>query len=233
LKDMMDMTPKTNDLMKHDIAFLHTSPVHVATFEKLMQELAPALRCVHVVRETLLSEAQHDGVASESLRTHVHESMLEAGATGASVVVCTCSTIGGIAETMNSNDKFIATRVDRAMADQAIKSGQTVLVVAALASTLEPTMALLKASAQRLGSDAQIESMVVADAWAHFLAGDYSNYINDIVAAIRQACPSTHIVVLAQASMAPAADALAKLGMVALSSPKLGVEYALALHAQA
>jgi len=29
--------------LKHDIAFVHTLPAHVPTFERLMQELAPAL----------------------------------------------------------------------------------------------------------------------------------------------------------------------------------------------
>jgi len=38
------------------------------------------------------------------------------------------------------------------------------------------------------------------------------------------------VVVLAQASMAPAVDALAKLGITALSSPRLGAEHAVALH---
>ena len=77
--------------MAADIAFLHTSPVHVATFDALMNLLAPDLRVVHSVREDLLAEARKDGVASPALATGLHQALVDAGAGGAAVVVCTCS----------------------------------------------------------------------------------------------------------------------------------------------
>jgi hypothetical protein len=218
--------------MQHDIAFLHTSPAHVPTFEKLMQQAAPALRVAHVVREDLLSEARRDGTESAPLVARIHQAMAEAGATGAPVVVCTCSTIGGVAEAMDTNGSFNATRVDRAMADEAVKTGRPVLLVAALESTLRPTTDLLRTSAERLGVTTRIESLLVHDAWPHFLAGDHTRYINVIVEAVSRANCSSSVVVLAQASMAPAADALAKWGITALSSPKFGVEHVVALHAK-
>src|SRR6476661_1546288 len=105
--------------MRHDIAFLHTSPVHVPTFEKLMQEVAPDLRVSHIVREDLLADAQRDGIGDSSLIARIRKAMTDAGASGAAVVVCTCSTIGGVAESMNTEGAFIAARIDRAMADKA------------------------------------------------------------------------------------------------------------------
>lgn len=42
--------------MKHDIAFLHTSPVHVPAFESLMREVAPGLRAAHFVHADLLAD---------------------------------------------------------------------------------------------------------------------------------------------------------------------------------
>ena len=214
--------------MKDDIAFLHTSPVHQPTFEKLMRETAPGLGVKHVVREDLLAEAQRAGAQDPALVARINEAMLDAGATGARVVVCTCSTIGGAAE--DARGAFRATRIDRAMADKAVTVGRPVLMVAALESTLAPTMALLGSSARRLGVTPEIAALVVKDAWAHFLAGDMPGYVNAIVAAVRKAQAPGGIVVLAQASMAPAAGPLAKLGVTALSSPRLGVEQAVALH---
>jgi hypothetical protein len=216
--------------MKHDIAFLHTSPVHVPTFEKLMQEVAPNLKVSHVVREDLLADAQREGPESEPLAARIRKAMTEAGADGAPVVVCTCSTIGGVAESMGAAG-FKAVRIDRAMADRAVSSGKPVLIVAALESTLEPTCALLQASARRLGTNPAIEVLVVKDAWRHFQCGDQASYIKAIVEAVSAATAASSIVVLAQASMAPAAQALAQLGITALSSPRLGVEHAVALHA--
>lgn len=214
--------------MKHDIAFLHTSPVHQPTFEKLMREAAPGLGVRHLVREDLLADAQRTGADDPALVARIVEAMREAGATGAKVVVCTCSTIGGAAEGVQG--AFKATRIDRAMADKAVTAGRPVLMVAALESTLAPTLALLASSAQRLGVQPEIRTLVAKDAWAHFLAGDTAGYVGAIVAAIAGANARDCIVVLAQASMAPAAAALEKLGITALSSPQLGVAHALALH---
>jgi len=218
--------------MKHDIAFLHTSPVHVPTFEKLMQEVAPALRVSHHVREDLLADAQREGTESAPLIARIRSAMKEAGADGAPVVVCTCSTIGGVAESMETGGAFLAARIDRAMADKAVSDGRPVLMVAALESTLGPTMALLQASAKRLGTAPRIDRLVVHGAWDHFLRGEKEKYIDAIVSAVSSAGASSSIVVLAQASMAPAAAALEKLGIVALSSPRLGVEQAVARHAE-
>jgi hypothetical protein len=217
---------------RHDIAFLHTSPVHVPTFAKLMREAAPALRITHVVREQLLTDAQRDGTESAALIGRIQRAMAEAGASGAAVVVCTCSTIGGVAEAMDTGGAFRATRIDRAMADTAVKSGRTVLLVAAVESTLAPTAALLQLSAQRLGTNLRIEHLLVPDAWPHFLGGDQASYIGAIVRAVSEASAASKVVVLAQASMAPAAGTLAAMGIAALSSPGLGVEHAVALHAE-
>lgn len=216
--------------MRHDIGFLHTSPVHVPTFDALLHALAPELRAAHHVREDLLADARSEAVDSPSLIARVQQAVADAGSTGASVVVCTCSTLGGIVETVRHPD-FQTTRIDRAMADQAVRGGGRVLVVAALHSTLSPTAALLASSAERLGAAIKIEPLLVTEAWAYFEAGRHDDYIAAIAAAVAEA-PTADAVVLAQASMAPAAELLARQGIEALSSPKLGVAHAVALYRQ-
>ncbi len=217
--------------MKHDIAFVHTSSVHVPTFERLMQEVAPGLRAAHFVHEALLADAQRVGASDPPLAGRIREAMRKARASGAPVVMCTCSTIGGIAETMDTAGAFITARIDRAMADEAVRNGGPGLLCAAPESTLGPTRELLRASAESLGTDPVIESLVVTEAWPHFMSGDQAAYIEGIVAAVSNADAAGCVIVLAQASMAPAAGALAALGILALSSPRLGVERAVALHA--
>jgi hypothetical protein len=207
----------------NDIAFLHTSPVHVATFDALVRELAPGLRVAHMVREDLLADAQAEGLDSPALIARVHAALGEADAR---VVACTCSTLGGIAEATDA--AFQVTRIDRAMADEAVRGGGTVLLVAALRSTLAPTTALLQSSAKRLGVAIAIEPLLVEEAWPHFQAGRQGEYARLIAEAVARA-PATDSVVLAQASMAPAAELLAARGIRALTSPRLGAEHALSL----
>jgi hypothetical protein len=211
--------------MRHDIAFLHTSPVHVPTFDALLRELAPALRVAHVVREDLLADAQTEGVDSPALIARVHAALVESDA---GVVACTCSTLGGIAEDTDTQGAFQVTRIDRAMADQAVRHGGTVLLVAALQSTLAPTTALLQSSARRLGVAIEVQLLLVEGAWPHFEAGRHGEYIQTLVEAVAPA-PATESVVLAQASMAAAAPLLARRGITVLTSPRLGAEHAISI----
>jgi len=210
------------------IAFLHTARVHVPTFERLMREIAPDLEVSHLVKEELLCDARAAGIGNPALTARVHDAMREAASGGAAVVACTCSTIGGIAEQTATGGAFAAQRIDRAMADRAVRAGPRVLVAAALESTLEPTTALILSAAAQAGVDVRPSVLLVEGAWAHFEAGDTTRYIETLARAIRAAAVAADVVVLAQASMAPVAAELADIGIEVLGSPGPGVAHAVA-----
>ncbi len=193
-----------------------------------MQTADPAIRVDHAVREDLLVDARHVGPTDPDLVQRVHEAMRGAALAGASIVACTCSTIGGSAEAMPSSGRFTALRIDRAMADRAVQRGPRILVAAALESTLGPTADLIQESAAMQGTRVEIELILIDGAWSHFLSGDHLAYARSIADTIRKAKRLVDVVVLAQASMAPAADLLADLGVEVLSSPQLGVRSILA-----
>jgi Asp/Glu/hydantoin racemase len=214
--------------MRGPVAFLHTSPVHVETFDRLVKAAEPALRVDHIVDEALLSDARRVGVDDPPLIQRVQRAMTEAAAGGATAVVCTCSTIGSIAERTPPQPGIVFARIDRAMADRAVRLGPRILVVAALRSTLAPTAQLIAESATALQTPVQVHTSWVEEAWPHFERGDRGAYIGAVVAAVRAAPRDFDVVVLAQASMADAADALSDLGVEVLSSPRLGVQALLA-----
>ena len=190
--------------MKDALAFLHTAQVHVPTFERLVRRIEPGLRVRHVVREELLADARVVGVDDAGLVSRVHEAMHEAASEGAKVVVCTCSTIGAIAERTPTGDAFRALRIDRAMADQALRTGPRVLIAAALESTLAPTKALVLSAAQDAGIAVQPAVLFVEDAWPHFEAGDSVRYIETLASAIRAASAEADVRVAEAALIAPA-----------------------------
>lgn len=211
--------------MRADVVFLHTAAVHVETFRRLLAQTDDSLKGVHVVAEELLDEARRVGADDPDLRARVQQAMTNAAVeSGARVAVCTCSTIGGAAERTDGGGRFAAMRIDRAMADRAVRSGPRVLVVAALESTLLPTGALLAESAAAAGLRVDARNLLVEVAWPHFLAGDVPAYLRSVADAVQLGCTDADVVVLAQASMAPAAAMLSHLGVEVLASPRLGVE---------
>lgn len=208
------------------IGFLHTADVHVATFGALVEEAAPGEGHVHRVDAPLLDDARAGAPTGERVRAHVDALV----AAGASVVVCTCSTLGPVAEEVGGPGVPVV-RVDRPLAEAAVRDGGRVAVVVALASTLGPTTDLLADAARRVGVRVVLEPVVCVDAWAAFEAGNLDAYHRAIADAVRDAVDGREpdVVVLAQASMAPAAALLADLPVPVLTSPGSAVARAVEL----
>ena len=208
------------------IGFLHTAQVHVATFGALVDEVAPGEGHVHRVDAPLLDDARAGEPVAGRVRAHV-EALVAAGA---SVVVCTCSTLGPVAEKVGGLGAPVV-RVDRPLAEAAVRDGGRVAVVVALASTLGPTTELLTGAARRAGTTVALDPVVCAGAWAAFEAGDLDAYHGGVADVARDAVGrrGADVVVLAQASMAPAAGLLADLPVPVLTSPRSAVARAVEL----
>jgi hypothetical protein len=212
------------------LAFLHTSQRHVSTFDDLVRDVDPSLLLRHEVREDLLEAARHANAITLGVRSSTAEAVQSLARAGARVIVCTCSTLGGVAESVTVPEAVSVLRIDRPMAERAVTSGRRILVVAALASTLSPTVTLLRESAAEQKRAIQLVEVWCEGAWPHFEAGNLSAYAARIAEVIEREALPGDTVVLAQASMAPAAHGLAHLDMTVLSSPKLGVEAAVSRY---
>ncbi len=211
------------------LAFLHTAEVHIAGFERLVQTQAPGLRVHHAVAAPLLEQARRLGADDPGLRAALQQTLAEmASSSGARLLVCTCSTLGALAEQVDGGDRFRSARIDRPMAERALTLGSRVLLLAALASTLAPTRALLQDCAQRQARPLQLRELLVEAAWPHFMAGDTEAYLDCLAEALQAEAAEVDVIVLAQASMAPLAERLAGSGPPLLASPVLGVQWALA-----
>ncbi|MFF7855178.1 aspartate/glutamate racemase family protein [Streptomyces sp. NPDC007904] len=201
------------------LALLHTSPVHVPVFDALRDEAHPGLRLLHLVDEDLLRRARLAGPAA--VAGDVRARVREAVDGGARAVLCTCSTIGGVAEAAAAGAGVPVLRVDRPMAGAAVAAGRRVTVLAALESTLRPTAALIEEEARRAGRPAQVRTVLVEGAWARFEAGDTDGYVRRVADAA-DAVADADAIVLAQASMAPAGR-LTTTTVPVLSSPRPGL----------
>ncbi|MCI3934382.1 aspartate/glutamate racemase family protein [Streptomyces sp. AN091965] len=209
------------------LALLHTSPVHVPVFDALRDEDHPGLALRHLVHEGLLDRARQEG--PEAVADQLGAVLERAVADGAGAVLCTCSTIGGVAEARAAALGVPVLRVDRPMAAAAVTAGPAVTVLATVASTLAPTVALLEEEAERAARPVDVRTVVVDGAWERFAAGDQDGYVGLIAAAVeRVAADGADVVVLAQASMADAAARCA-VRVPVLASPRPGLRAAAAL----
>ncbi|MFI0235905.1 aspartate/glutamate racemase family protein [Streptomyces sp. NPDC016845] len=206
------------------LALLHTSPAHIPVFDALRDAAHPGLVLRHVVREDLLVRAGESG--PESVADDVLSLLRGAARDGAHAVLCTCSSIGAVAEeSAPALGGVPVLRVDRPMAARAVATGDRITVVATVRSTFGPTVALVEEEAVRAGRAVDMRTLYVDGAWERFLAGDRDGYLERVAAAI-DTVTDTDVVVLAQASMADAADRARVTGLPVLSSPRLGLDAA-------
>ncbi|WP_329025461.1 aspartate/glutamate racemase family protein [Streptomyces sp. NBC_00690] len=209
------------------IALLHTSPVHVPVFDALRDRDHPGVQLLHIVRVDLLDRAVKEG--PDAAAPALVEALTEAVGQGATSVLCTCSTLGAVAEASAAAVGVPVVRVDRPMAAAAARMPR-VTVVAALASTVEPTVALIQEEARALsegrgGRDPDVRAVVVEGAWERFLDGDREGYLDSVAAAVDalgDADADGDVVVLAQASMADAGGRV-RMAVPVLSSPRSGL----------
>lgn len=209
------------------VGFLHTAQLHVPVFEALVAEVGESagheVSAVSVVDPGLLATARNHGPDHPDVVAGLVSALDELARAGADRVVCTCSTIGGVAESLGGRAGVEVVRVDRAMAERAVAVGGRVVVLAALESTLGPTHELLSAVAADRGVEVELDLRVVSGAWERFEAGDLDGYHRAVAHAAELAAAGADAVVLAQTSMAPAA-ALVAASVPVLTSPRPAVE---------
>ncbi|MEV0318097.1 arylsulfatase [Streptomyces sp. NPDC050658] len=203
------------------LALLHTSPVHVPVFDGLRDEDHPGVPLRHLVYEELLATARTAG--PQSVAAQVRDIIEGAVADGAGAVLCTCSTIGGVAEATADAVGVPVLRVDRPMA-AAVAAGRSVAVVASVHSTLEPTVALVEEEAARAGRPVDVTTLVVEGAWERFEAGDLEGYVGMVAEAV-EALEGVDAVLLAQASLADVAGRV-RTSVPVMSSPRSGLSAA-------
>ncbi|MBR9843165.1 MAG: hypothetical protein GYB25_08395 [Rhodobacteraceae bacterium] len=201
------------------ITFLHTADAHVASFDALRDRLAPGAVLHHVVRPDWLVTARASGL-TEALTTEITEAIQSAQGTA----LCTCTTIGDIAEAAG------ALVIDRPMMAEAARIGGPILMVYALESTAAPSLAALERALSRADKTARVIPLPLPQFWPLFEAGETDAFAACIAGAIRDALPATQpaCILLAQASMAPAAALLQDIGIPVLTTPETALRAALA-----
>ncbi len=209
------------------LGLLHTAESHRARFDRLLTELAPEnVGWVHSVKEVLLRQAL-DTFPVSRIAIGIEAALTALQGQGAQQVLCTCSSVGGMAEQVGRQMGLPTLRLDRPMAEAAVTAGRRILVAACLPSTLGPTTQLLNEVAHAQDRRIELETLLMENAWPLFQAGDETGFSRQIAGIILEARPHPDAVVLAQASMAPAAELLKQWPVPVFSSPRLGVAAAL------
>jgi len=218
------------------IGFIHTVLGLPPTFAALADELVPDAEYFHIVDETLLGNTRKEGRLTPATRRRVLGYIESAAEAGADLVVVTCSSIGPAVDASVGFVDVPVLRIDEAMADEAVRRGPRIGVLATLATTLRPTAELIRRRAEAAARDVEVESDFDLD------PGEGASFdrVRETSLIVRGALETlverVDVVVLAQASMARVAATLpAEITerTPILSSPRLAAERAARVLAEA
>lgn len=214
--------------MNRTLALIHTSPVLVPMFTALAAKNLPGTRVFHVVDESLIANTIRAGSLEKSTIRRIVNQIGSAREAGADAVMVTCSSIGAAVPIARQLFDFPVLRIDERLAEESIRKGPRVGVLATLRTTLDPTVALLDATAARLQQPATITAHLCEGAFEAVLAGDTATHDQAVAAGLLALAGSSDVIVLAQASMARVIDSMgASLpGLPILSSPALAMAQA-------
>ena len=184
--------------MTKKLAFLHTAQANADLFEVMADGLP--LGHSHTVRTDLLVRAVDAGGLTPDVQQET-EVVLRDLAKGADAVVLTCSTLGPAADAITDRPVM---RIDRALAEAAVRAGTRIAVLCTVESTLGPTGDLFAQVAESAG--ATVEVRLLEGLFASFLSGDTEAYFDAIASAADDLAADYDVIAFGQASMAPAAE---------------------------
>jgi Asp/Glu/hydantoin racemase len=210
------------------LALIHTSPTLTPLFGALCSEQMPGVAVFHMVDESLIRDTIRAGELQKVTVRRLLSMVESAAMAGADAVMVTCSSIGEGVTLAQKLFDFPVIRVDEAMAEAAVRTGEKIGVMATLKTTLEPTTALLREKAAEAGRSVELVECLCDGAFEAVLAGDTATHDRIVSAALLDEMRDVDAVVLAQASMARVVSAMPRglLRMPVLSSPELSVRRA-------
>lgn len=184
------------------VVLVHTVAGLVPVFQDLAKGLPGDVKVSNIVDESLLEDAIAAGGLTHSVNRRVVDHILSAADSGAVAVLATCSSIGPAVEIASQLVGVPVLRIDEPMASAAIESGTQIGVLATVASTLDPTVDLLRRCAQRLAKEVELVPVLKTDAFAAIRSGDGARHDAIIGEAVIELAADVDAIVLAQASMA-------------------------------
>src|SRR5262245_3075915 len=214
-------------MRRKKLGLIHTSATLVPVFDKLCRARLPGVEVFNIADDSLIKDVIARGELTAKTAGRVAGHVASAEEAGAEFILVTCSSIGPAVEAAAPRAGVPVMRVDQPMADEAVRIGGRVGVIATLSTTLEPTADLIRRRAELAGKDVALTPRLCEGAFEALMGGDAAAHDAMVAAALTELAARTDVIVLAQASMARVAEGLPERDkrVPVLASPPLAMDH--------
>ena len=188
--------------MRKKLTILHTTLATTTTIPAMIRELYPdEFDIVNVLDDSLLNDIKCSGRMSASIIERFIQYACIAKNNGSDALLLACSSLGKAADIARELLDIPLYKIDEPMADQAVNSGNNILVLGTVKSTLEPTSDLIRS--KRKSQEQSITCILIPDVFELYEI-DREQHDQRIAEVIQEHLNTYDEIVLAQASMANA-----------------------------
>lgn len=188
--------------MRKKLTILHTTLATTTAIPAMIRELYPdEFDIVNVLDDSLLNDIKCSGRMSASVIERFIQYAWIAKNNGSDALLLACSSLGKAADIARELLDIPLYKIDEPMADQAVNSGNNILVLGTVKSTLEPTSDLIRS--KRKSQEQSITCILIPDVFELYEI-DREQHDQRIAEVIQEHLNTYDVIVLAQASMANA-----------------------------
>lgn len=188
--------------MGKKVGVIHTFLYSVEDLKALFSEFLPDVEMINIIDDSLLREVLANGGPTPAVVRRICNYAQELEKSGCDVILNQCSSVGEVSEIAQKLISIPYVKVDRPMAEEAIKLGKKVGVVGTAYTTLGPSARLVKNTAAEFGTDTVVNECFAEGAYdALLIEGNKAKHDEILMATIDKACEENDVVCLAQGSM--------------------------------
>ena len=192
----------------------------------LLKKELPGLELTNIVDDSIIADVIRAGGVTKAVTRRLIGYYSVAQERGTDFILNTCSSVGEVAELGTRMISVPILRIDRPMAETAVKNFSRIAVIATLPTTLEPTIRLVQSVAAEQNRQVTVLNGLAEGAYQALVAGSPQEHDRRIEEAARRLADQADCFVLAQGSMMRMQEKLAQIsGKTVLSSPVCCAEY--------
>ena len=209
--------------MKVALVYTSTTPELIDMVEREVREnIGQDAEIISLQDPTILAQVRDAGYVTPAPAARLIGMYMDAIRQGADAVLNVCSSVGEVADSVQTAAAYIGVpivRIDEDMCREAVRLGSRIGVLATLPTTLEPTKGTINRVARSMGRHVTLVDGLIDGAFGL----DQAQFRRLLLEAAGKIIDQVDVIVLAQGSMAYVEkDITAAYGKPTLSSPRFG-----------
>lgn len=209
--------------MKVALVYTSTTPELIDMVEREVREnIGQDAEIISLQDPSILAQVREAGYVTPAPAARLIGMYMDAIGQGADAVLNICSSVGEVADSVQTAAAYIGVpivRIDEDMCREAVRLGSRIGVLATLSTTLEPTKGTINRVARSMGRHVTLVDGLIDGAFGL----DQAQFRRLLLEAAGKIIDQVDVIVLAQGSMAYVEkDITAAYGKPTLSSPRFG-----------